>query len=191
MAHSSFITSLASKRWVLMGNMRSRQSTWFQLVIMKRAWKMHFSTPSQWNEMCFVHQRIIFQGEKGQHFLALAEEEEDIWKGVAEGWLTRCLSKQTKYKFRKSSDSCCHAIQMFSTFQWQRSEHCCKLVPIMSKNQSLMGLMTAIGEPAKWRCEFKMRSRFPPNWLLSLFTMTCSSSLHNVKWDQLCYLTKW
>ena len=35
---------------------------------MKRAWKMHFSAPSQWNEMCFVHQRIIFQGKKGQHF---------------------------------------------------------------------------------------------------------------------------
>ena len=29
---------------------------------MKRAWKMHFSAPSQWNEMCFVYQRIIFQG---------------------------------------------------------------------------------------------------------------------------------
>ena len=120
---------------------------------MKKAWKMHFSAPSQWNEMCFVHQRIIFQGEKGQHFLALAEEEEDIWKGVAEGWLTRCLSKQTKYKFRKSSDSHCHAIQMFSTFQWQRSEHCCKLVPIMSKNQSLMGLMTANW----WACKMTVR----------------------------------
>ena len=31
---------------------------------MKRAWKMHFSAPSQWNEMGFVHQRIIFQGKK-------------------------------------------------------------------------------------------------------------------------------
>ena len=35
---------------------------------MKRAWKMHFSAPSQWNEMCFEHQRIILQGEKWEFF---------------------------------------------------------------------------------------------------------------------------
>ena len=38
------------------------------MVIMKRAWKMHFSAPSQLNEMCFVHQRIMFQRTKGQNF---------------------------------------------------------------------------------------------------------------------------
>ena len=38
---------------------------------MKRAWKMHFSARSQWNEMCFVHQRIIFQGEKRKVSLKL------------------------------------------------------------------------------------------------------------------------
>ena len=34
----------------------------------EKGMKNAFSAPSQWNEMCFVHQRIIFQGKKGQIF---------------------------------------------------------------------------------------------------------------------------
>ena len=33
--------------------------------------KMHFSARSQWNEMCFDNQRIIFQGEKRKVSLKL------------------------------------------------------------------------------------------------------------------------
>ena len=33
--------------------------------------KMHFSARSQWNEMCFDNQRIIFQGEKGKFHSSL------------------------------------------------------------------------------------------------------------------------
>ena len=34
----------------------------------EKGMKNAFSAPSQWNEMCFVHQRIIFEGKKGQNF---------------------------------------------------------------------------------------------------------------------------
>ena len=76
MAHSSFITSLASKRWVLMGNMRSRQSTWFQLVIMKRAWKMHFQPPKNEMKCVLCIKESYSKGKKCQH---LCEYTFSVW----------------------------------------------------------------------------------------------------------------
>ena len=110
--------------------------------------------------MCFVHQRIIFQGEKGQHFLALAEEEEDIWKGVAEGWLARCLSKQTKYKFRKSSDSHCHAIQMFSTSK----EDVMQSAKDFLDKRSLISMMQSNLAPLSFEVDLHSEIGHLPGW---------------------------
>ena len=38
------------------------------LTTTKRAWKMHFWDPSQWDKMCFECQRIKFQWKKDQNF---------------------------------------------------------------------------------------------------------------------------